>query len=48
MNIKDNLIFFFSVFPIFLIKSNLEKLEITLSISFFFINLFFNFKIFNK
>ena len=45
MNIKDNLIFFFSVFPIFLIKSNLEKLEITLSISFFFILIIINFLI---
>ena len=45
MNIKDNLIFFFSVFPIFLIKSNFEKLEITLSILFFCILIIINFLI---
>ena len=32
MNIKDNLLFFFCVFPIFLLKSNFEKLEISLSL----------------
>ena len=43
MNIKDNLIFFFSIFPIFLFKSNFENLEITLSFFVFFILIIINF-----
>ena len=43
MNFKDNLIFFFSFFPIFLLKSNFEKFETTLIFFSFFILIFFNF-----
>ena len=45
MNIKDNLIFFFSIFPIFLLKSNFEKLEITLILFSFFILIIINYLI---
>ena len=43
MNIKDNLLFFFCVFPIFLLKSNFGKLEVSLSLIFFCGLIVFNF-----
>ena len=39
MNIKDNLLFFFCVFPVFVFKSNLDKYHLVI-ILFFFIFLF--------
>ena len=39
MNIKDNLLFFFCVFPVFVFKSNLDKSHLII-VLFFFIFLF--------
>ena len=43
MNIRDNIIFFLSFFPIFAIKSNLKTLELFLIIILFIILCFLNF-----
>ncbi|MDC3125833.1 hypothetical protein OA418_03245 [Candidatus Pelagibacter sp.] len=51
MNIRDNVIFFLSFFPIFVIKSNFKTLELFLILILFVILCFFNFfllKILNK
>ena len=43
MNTKDNIIFFLSFFPIFIIKSNLKTLELSIIIILFVGLCFFNF-----
>ena len=35
MNIKDNLLFFFCLFPVFIFKSNLDKSDLTIILVFF-------------
>jgi threonine/homoserine/homoserine lactone efflux protein len=51
MNIKDNLLFFISTFPVFITRSNFEIFEIFIILFYYFILLFLNFcffKIFKK
>lgn len=43
MNIKDNLLFFISTFPVFIIRSNFKIFEIFIILIFYFIFLFLNF-----
>ena len=43
MNIKDNLIFFLSFFPIFILKSNFKILELSITLIIFIILCFLNF-----
>ena len=44
MNIKDNLLFFISTFPVFITRSNFEIFEILIILLFYFILLILNFK----